>query len=132
MWNVIICGGDAAEQGRLTAYIRLCCNKTGSDVRIEECADWPALARKVKHTEPDLVVVVQDGVEGLDTITSARLLAGKIIWFSDLDFGVQAYRLCVSYFCRKPVTYQKVERAVARYMETIPPARREEFSGADL
>ena len=45
------------------------------------CSDWPELEGMAKRALPDAVIVAQDGVEGLDTITSARLLSRKIIWF---------------------------------------------------
>ena len=63
-------------------------------------------------------------MDGLNTITSARLLSRKIIWFSDLDFGLQAYRLCVPFFCRKPVSEQKMEQALSRLMELITENRK--------
>ncbi|MCB6365961.1 hypothetical protein LI291_07235 [Intestinibacillus massiliensis] len=117
MQKVMICDRDDTERAQLTAHIRACYAARGEGVQVEGCADWPALAAMVRRTDPDIVVVAQDGVEGLDTITSARLLTGKIIWFSDLDFGVQAYWLCVAYFSRKPVTYQKVARALGSFWE---------------
>ncbi|MBU3874914.1 hypothetical protein HGO97_003685 [Faecalicatena sp. AGMB00832] len=117
MWNVIVCDHNKAEQEKLTAYVQNCCKDAGVSVQIQGCADWTELAQKIKKAEPDMVIVAQNGVEGLDIITSARLLSGKIVWFSDLDFGVQAYRLCVAYFSKKPITRPKVERALARCME---------------
>ena len=87
------------------------------EARVTGCADWPELDCMVKRALPDAVIVAQDSVEGLNTITSARLLSRKIIWFSDLDFGVQAYRLCVPFFCKKPVTRYKMEQALTRFME---------------
>ena len=45
-----------------------------------------------------MVIVSLDGVRGLDTAASAQPLSRRLIWISDLDFGVQAYRMCaVSY-----------------------------------
>ena len=64
--------------------------------------------------------MAQDGVEGLNTITSARNLVRRILWFSDMDFRVQAYRLCIPFFCRKPVSRQKMEQAMSRLINTSP------------
>ena len=83
------------------------------DIRLN-CEATP---ERLQVLMPDAVIVAQSGVEGLNTITSARLLSRKIIWFSDLDFGVQAYRLCVPFFCQKPVTRYKMEQALSRFME---------------
>ena len=117
MRHVIVCDGNTTEQQQLMTYVQQSCTAKGWDVQTEGCADWPELVQKIKRLEPDIVLIAQDGVEGLDTITSAALLSGKIIWFSDLDFGVQAYRLCVSYFCQKPITYQKMDRALNQCLE---------------
>ena len=87
------------------------------EAEVTGCADWPELDGMTRRGLPDAVIVAQDSVEGLNTITSARLLSRKIIWFSDLDFGVQAYRLCVPFFCQKPVTRYKMEQALTRFME---------------
>lgn len=122
MWNMIVCDGDGAEREQLMDLARQCLQEKEVEAEVTGCADWPELEGMAKRAIPDAVIVAQDGVEGLDTITSARLLSRKIIWFSDLDFGVQAYRLCVPFFCKKPVTRKKMEQALSRFMEVSPRA----------
>lgn len=122
MWNMIVCDGDGAEREQLMGLARQCLQEKEMEAEVTGCADWPELEGMAKRALPDAVIVAQDGVEGLDTITSARLLSRKIIWFSDLDFGVQAYRLCVPFFCKKPVTPGKMEQALSRFMEVSPRA----------
>ena len=100
MWKVIVCDGDAAEREQLIDLARQCLQ--GREAQVTGCADWP------------------DGVEGLNTITSARSLSRRILWFSDMDFREQAYRLCVPFFCRKPVSRQKMEQAMSRLINTSP------------
>ena len=117
MWSMIVCDGDEAEREQLMDLARQCLEEMEVEARVTGCADWPGLDGMVKRALPDAVIVAQDGVEGMNTITSARLLSRKIIWFSDLDFGVQAYRLCVPFFCQKPVTQKKMEQALTRFME---------------
>ncbi|WP_320920548.1 hypothetical protein [Eisenbergiella porci] len=115
MQSVVVCDGDKAEREQLLECIRRYCRENRQELAAEGCADWPELYEKLGQAEPEVIFVAQDGVEGLNTITNMHLAPGKIIWFSDLDFGVQAYRLCVAYFCKKPVTYGKVERALGRF-----------------
>lgn len=128
MQRVVVCDGDSVERKQLLEYIWRFCRENGLEVTAEGCADWPELYEKMRQAEPDVILVAQDGVEGLDTITNMHLPPRKIIWFSDLDFGVQAYRLCLSWFCKKPVTYQKVEQALRRCVKQeagkIPEADR--------
>ena len=120
MWNVIVCDGDEPEREQLMGFVRQYFEEKKKDAQIAGCMDWPELEGMVKQSLPDVVIVAQNSVDGLNTITSARLLSRKIIWFSDLDFGVQAYRLCVPYFSTKPVTYQKMEQALTRFFEVSP------------
>lgn len=117
MWSMIVCDGNGAEREQLMGLARRCLEEKEVEAQVTGCADWPELDGMVKLALPDMVIVAQDGVEGLNTITSARLLSRKIIWFSDLDFGVQAYRLCVPFFCKKPVSRGKMEQALTRLME---------------
>lgn len=117
MWSMIVCDGDRAERERLMGLARQCLEEMEVEAEITGCADWPELDGLAGLALPDAVIVAQDGVEGLNTITSARLLSRKIIWFSDLDFGVQAYRLCVPFFCKKPVSRGKMNEALTRLME---------------
>ena len=102
MWKMIVCDGNTAEREQLIDLARQCLQ--GSAVQVTGCADWPEL----------------DGMEGLNTITSARNLARRILWFSDMDFRVQAYRLCVPFFCQKPVSRQKMEQAISKLINTSP------------
>lgn len=117
MWSMIVCNDNEAEREQLIGLARQCLAEKEVEAQVKGCADWPELEGMVKLALPDAVIVAQDSVEGLNTITSARLLSKKIIWFSNLDFGVQAYRLCVPFFCKKPVTHQKMEQALTRFME---------------
>lgn len=117
MLNIIVCDGDTAEREQLLQDIRRCLDEKNMEGQAEGCADWPGLSERLRRLEPDIIIIAQNGVDGLNTIESLRLPSGKIIWFSDLDFGVQAYRLCIDYFCKKPVTHKKLERAFAQCIE---------------
>ena len=118
MEKMIVCDGNAAEREQLIDLARQCLQ--GSAAQVTGCADWPELDCMVKQALPDAVIVAQDGVEGLNTVTSARNLVRRILWFSDMDFREQAYRLCVPFFCRKPVSTQKMEQAISRLINTSP------------
>lgn len=89
----------------------------GIPILIHHCQDWEGLCTLIKEKQTDAVVIAQDGVVGLDIITGLKVPSGKLIWFSDLDFGVQAYRLGVSYFNKKPITFDKVIHAL-KHIET--------------
>lgn len=118
MWNVVVCDGDRAEREQILDYVRNFSGENNKEIEVIGCADWPELYEKLEQAEPDIIIIAQDGVEGLNTITNIHLPPRRFIWFSDLDFGLQAYRLCLSWFGSKPVTYRKMAQALTRCLET--------------
>lgn len=117
MRSIVVCDGNNEERKQLLGYIRRFCDERDMKLSAQGVTDWPELFEQLKEAEPDIIIVAQDGVDGLKTITSIHLPPGKFIWFSDLDLGLQAYRLCVSWFGRKPVTYPKMAQALTRCIE---------------
>lgn len=73
MWNVIICDGDEPEREQLMGFVRQYFEEKKKDAQIAGCMDWPELEGMVKQSLPDVVIVAQNSVDGLNTITSARL-----------------------------------------------------------
>lgn len=118
MRNIIVCTGDIAERNQILEDVCRFFDTLDESVRAQGCADWPELAQCLEQDRPEILILAQDGVEGLDTLTGLTPLPIKVIWFSDLDFGVQSYRLCVTYFGKKPVTYQKLASALCRCTDT--------------
>lgn len=104
----IICDRGQEECNLLAAYVRDYYRNIEAQVHIRCCADWQGLSRQIREKKADAVIIAQNGTEGLDIVTGLKLNSGKIIWFSDLDFAVQAYRLCIAYFSMKPITQEKV------------------------
>lgn len=55
---------------------------------------------------PTCTVIALPGVEGLNAVEHLRTLfpETRIIWCSDLDFSLHAFRLRVDYFLLEPIT----------------------------
>lgn len=113
MWNVVICDGNEPEREQLSEYVKLWCKENGRDASVEVCSDWVGLYDKVQQVEPDTIIVAHDNMAGLDTIMDIPLPHAKIIWFSELSLTMQTCQLCVSWFGTKPVTYQKMNKALS-------------------
>lgn len=65
----------------------------------------------------DLVLVTANGAGGMEAVRAARKirLEAPRVWFSnDRDFAVQSYRLGCAYFATKPVTTEKLQKALLR------------------
>lgn len=116
--DMIICGSDRNDCHLAEDYIYAYYRDKNVDLQIRICENWQELCGLIRQRKADVIVIVQEGVMGLDIVTGLKLQTGKLIWFSDLDFGVQAYRLNVAYFNLLPVTQEKIEYGLRRI--TIP------------
>lgn len=81
---------------------------------------WDELETELVDWDPDLVFVMADGAAGMEGVYLARARKPEIpiCWFSDdYDFGMQSHRLDCTYFSTKPVTQDKVSKAMKRYTQ---------------
>ena len=70
-------------------------------------------------TVPTVVLLALSGVSGLNVAEHLRSLYPKcgIIWCSDLDFSLHAFRLRIEYFFMKPVEEQKIKEGLSVCLE---------------
>ena len=66
--------------------------------------------KEIQTHVPDIVLLVLPGVDGLNATEHLRSLfpGCGIIWCSNLDFSLHAFRLRVEYFFMEPVEEQKL------------------------
>ena len=76
------------------------------------------MARTLK-TVPAVVFLALPGVSGLNAAEHLRSLYLKcgIIWCSDLDFSLHAFRMRIEYFFMKPVEEQKIKEGLSIWFE---------------
>lgn len=72
--------------------------------------DQEKFLEKYKKTIPSIVLLALQGVAGLNAAEHLRSLHPKckMIWCSDLDFSLHAFKLRVEYFFMEPVEEQKL------------------------
>lgn len=78
---------------------------------------WEDIQRQLPLQKPNLVIILADGVAGMEGVYAAREYDEDlaIFWFSnDHEFGMQSHRLECAYFAMKPLTYEKLHRAFRR------------------
>lgn len=114
--NILI-HADEREQSYLSEVFS--CHGAMQFRRLEltACADYDSYIEALEKGGYDLVVVAADGACGMESVIAVRNASPElpVIWFSDdADFGVQSYRLGCSYFGVKPVTSEKLQRAMER------------------
>ena len=74
---------------------------------------------RTRKTVPAVVFLALPGVSGLNAAEHLRSLYPKcgIIWCSDLDFSLHAFRMRIEYFFMKPVEEQKIKEGLSIWLE---------------
>ena len=116
--ELIICDHDIVETLVIEKSVIDYCKGRNVQVLIRCCTNWQELTCLLKEKPANPVIVAKAGVAGLDIITGLKVSLGRLIWFSDLDFGVQAYQLGIPYFNMKPITHEKVYHALKMIEES--------------
>lgn len=94
----------------------LCCLPVFSDWRIRCVSAWHMLQQELEQLAPELLIVLTDGAAGMEGVYLARHVrpALPVFWFSnDYGFGMQSHRLECEYFATKPLTDDKLRKALS-------------------
>ena len=77
--------------------------------------DQEKFFEEIQKTVPAIAFLALAGVDGLNAAEHLRSLypGCRIIWSSDLDFSLHAFRLRVEYFFMEPVEEQKIREGLA-------------------
>lgn len=117
----VLTGREAVISERLS---RICAEK-GLFPQIRQYPNQESFFDAVHKAAPTNAVIALPGVAGLNAAEHLRALYPncRIIWCSDLDFSLHAFRLRVDYFLLEPVTEEDIRRALAVWFEeNTPPA----------
>ena len=106
-------GQNYAEQ--ITRF----CNERGLFPQIECHQNQEHFFESAQQAAPTNALVALPGVAGLNAVEHLRSLlpACGVIWCSDLDFSLQAFRLRVAYFMLEPATEEKLQQGLNAGLE---------------
>ena len=76
--------------------------------------------KEIQSNVPDIVLLVLPGVDGLNAAEHLHSLFPEcgIIWCSDLDFSLHAFRLRVEYFFMEPVNELKIQEGLKAWFRS--------------
>ena len=76
---------------------------------------------EIQKTIPSIVLLALQGVAGLNAAEHLRSLHPKckMIWCSDLDFSLHAFRLRVEYFFMEPAEEKKIREGLEAWFARI-------------
>ena len=109
MYCIAILTDQKQEGQKCSEYIRNYCTEKKVFPLIEIYQDQEQFFEWTRKTVPAVVLLALPGVSGLNAAEHLRSLYPKcgIIWCSDLDFSLHAFRMRIEYFFMKPVEEQK-------------------------
>ena len=119
MYRIAILTRSEAQGELLMEQISRFCVEHGLFPDLEQYRDQEwffEAARKMPLTN---AVIALPGVDGLNAVEHLRALSPKtrIIWCSDLDFSLHAFRLRVDYFLLEPVTEEAFRQGLCVWLE---------------
>lgn len=116
---------EAHELEQLRRRIRAQCESLGCFPELKGFDHPKALFDALPKEPPDCVTVSLPGVAGLNAVEYLRRLNPDcaLIWASDLDFSLQAYRLRADQFILGPPEDEALREALSCCMERRSPLR---------
>lgn len=119
MYHIAVLSEAEAERARYTMQIEHFCAEKGLFPQIEQYSNQEHFFEAVREAAPTNAVIAFPGVMGLNAVEHLRALCPgcRIIWCSDLDFSLHAFRLRADYFLLKPVSGEAFCQALSTWFE---------------
>lgn len=119
MYRIAVLSDREAAEARYVRPIAVFCEERRLFPRLTLHRSREAFFQALKSLEPTNVVVALSGVEGLNAAEQLRGLRPDcgLIWCSELDFSIQAFRLRADYFLLEPVTPEALRRGLGVWFE---------------
>ena len=119
MYRIAVLAEEETEGQYYAEQISRFYSEKGIFPHIVQYQDQECFFENVQKTAPTNVVIAFSGVAGLDMAEHLHALdpACRIIWCSDLDFSLHAYRLRADYFLLKPVAEGAFRQGLANWLE---------------
>ena len=119
MHRIAVLTEQETRGAQMEEQIARFCKEKGRFPRIEPCRNQESFFCAVLTASFSHAVIALPGVAGLNAVEHLRALcpACRIIWCSDLDFSLHAFRLRVDYFLLEPVTEEGFRRGLLVWLE---------------
>ena len=124
MYRIAVVAEQEREAFHYVEQIARFCGEKGMFPKIEPYDDPERFFDAVRRDAPTNAVIALSGVAGLNTAEHLRSLcpACRIIWCSDLDFSLHAFRLRADYFLLEPVTEAALRQGFCIWLDQKNPA----------
>lgn len=118
MYRIIILTDNQDLGEQLSEWTKCFCAKQGIFPLVSFHENSHVFFETAKRIKPNGVIVALSGVTGLNISEQLRSLCPDcgLIWFSDLDFSLQAYRLKAEYFIKALPTELELCQGLSLWM----------------
>ena len=119
MHRIAVLTEQETRGAQMEEQIARFCKEKGRFPRIEPYQNQESFFSAVLTAAFSHAVIALPGVAGLNAVEHLRALcpACRIIWCSDLDFSLHAFRLRVDYFLLEPVTEEGFRQGLLAWLE---------------
>ena len=119
MYRIAILADQTKNGQNYASRIARFCAEKGIFPQLFLYQDQEQFFDRFEETAPTSAVIALPGVEGLNVIEHLCSLRRdcKIIWCSDLDFALHAFRLRVTYFILEPSTEELFQQGLTALFE---------------
>ncbi|CDD47008.1 uncharacterized protein BN699_00191 [Firmicutes bacterium CAG:534] len=123
MYRIAVLTEQETQGARLEEQISRFCKEKKLFPQIEQYQNQEEFFEIVAKDGFRNAVISLPGVAGLNAVEHLRTLcpACRIIWCSDLDFSLHAFRLRVDYFLLEPVTEETFWQGLCVWLERKAP-----------
>lgn len=117
--RIAVLAEQEAERQRYAEQIIRFCEAKGLFPQVMQYDDQERFFETSQKDAPTNAVIALSGVAGLNAAEHLRSLcpACRMIWCSDLDFSLHAFRLRADYFLMKPVSEEAFQRGLNAWIE---------------
>lgn len=119
VYRIAVLSGSRDTGQQLALWTKEYCASDGVFPQIDIYEDRERFYEDWKAQSPCAVIVDLPGVTGLNEVEHIRSLCSKcgLIWCSDLDFSLHAFRIRAEYFMKAPFRRDDLEQGLSTLME---------------
>ena len=124
MYRIVVLTKSEVQAAFFTEQVSQFCAECGRFPVIETFCDQEQFFETARKTPPTNAVIALPGVDGLNAVEHLRTLCPqtRIIWCSDLNFSLHAFRLRADYFLLEPVTEDALQQGFCSWLDQKKPA----------
>ena len=119
MYRIAVVADEESVGRNYKTQITRFCTERGVFPQIELHTNQELFFERIQTVKPTSVVLALSGGAGLNAAEHLRSLCPNcgVIWCSDLDFSLQAFRLRVDYFLMEPITIERLREGLSVWFE---------------